>query len=72
MEAIVIAKFRVESKNEEDGMVKLYPVTSGSPENDTFYKWTPGGEIRLNTINEAAISYFEVGKEYYVEFRKAE
>jgi hypothetical protein len=53
------------------GTVKLVPVTSGSEENKTFYKWTPSGEITLMTINEAAFAGFQLGKQYYVDFTEA-
>lgn len=48
---------------------ELHPVTSGSPENDRFYKWTPGGRFDLQTIKADC---FEVGKEYFVDFTLAD
>jgi hypothetical protein len=51
--------------------VSLNPVTSGSAENEEFYRLTPGGSVTLSTINEAAADSFEVGKEYYVDFTPA-
>lgn len=77
----VRAKFRVESispniANDADfangGSVVLRPVTGGSAENDSFYYQTPGGMVQLSTINQNAIKEFEVGKEYYVDFTRAE
>jgi hypothetical protein len=53
------------------GVVILRPVVSGSPENQEFYKWTPAGEIRLETINPNALEEFQQGAEYYVDFTKA-
>jgi len=55
----------------EEGVVKLSPVVSGSDENKSFYKWTPGGNIDLQIVNEEAMKQFEVGKEYYVDFTEA-
>jgi hypothetical protein len=55
----------------EDGQIELSPVTSGSKENEQFYKYTPGGAVSLSTVNEAAAAYFEPGKEYYVRFEAA-
>ena len=52
--------------------IKLTPVTSGSDENKAFYDATPGGSIDLQTLNPQAASYFELGKEYYLDFTKAE
>lgn len=70
----VRAKFYVASKapNENGGLVSLNPVTSGSPENENFYHLTPGGNITLSTINQAAYDAFEEGAEYYVDFTKFE
>ncbi len=52
--------------------IKARPVTNGSKENEQFFKWTPGGEISLGTVNENAAAALEVGKEYYVDFHLAE
>jgi len=71
---MVRAKFKVQSvdaKEDGSGTITLEPVTSGSEENDAFYKWTPGGSIVLSTINADAVSQFEVGNEYYVDFTSA-
>jgi hypothetical protein len=75
----VRAKFKVVSKEPSGGpgaegceTVKLEPVTSGSAENESFYKWTPGGSISLSTVNVAAAQQFVVGQEYYVDFTPAE
>jgi hypothetical protein len=73
---MVRAKFIVEFKGDNHrggySTIKLMPVTSGSEENKTFYKWTPGGSIELSTVNPEAAAGFEVGKEYYVDFTLAQ
>lgn len=75
---MVRAKFIVQSKTENNGtpdngfMIELIPVVSGSEENKTFYQYTPCGKITLGVINPAAAQQFEVGKEYYIDFTKAE
>jgi hypothetical protein len=72
---MVRAKFRVTKKSINDhggDEVLMHPVTSGSQENEAFYKWTPGGEISLITINHDAAEQFVVGGEYYVDFTKVE
>jgi len=51
--------------------VTLIPVTSGSKENESFYKWTPSGKIEFNTINVDAANLFTVGGEYYIDISKA-
>ncbi len=43
-----------------------------SHENVSFTKATPWGEIRLGIDNPAALSQFEAGKSYYVDFTPAE
>lgn len=53
------------------GTVKLIPVTSGSDENKAFYAATPGGNMEIGTINEAALKQFVIGDEFYVDFTPA-
>lgn len=70
----VRAKFKVQSVTEQEGGLKtatLHPVTSGSPENAEFFKWTPSGSIQLGTLNPAAAAQFVPGKEFYVDFEPA-
>lgn len=69
----VRAKFRVQSvtQYEHGYAVKLTPVSSGSAENASFYKWTPGGSIELQTVNDDAAKQFAVGIEMYVDFTPA-
>jgi hypothetical protein len=69
----VRAKFRVQSITQYDNgrSIKLSPVTSGSKENEQFYKWTPGGSIELSTVNEEAAKQFGIGKEFYIDFTDA-
>jgi hypothetical protein len=52
--------------------IKLEPVVSGSDENKAFYEATPSGSIVLDTLNENAGKYFELGKSYYLEFTLAD
>lgn len=70
------AKFRVESKNPVTGgdgdTIVARPVVGGSPENDSFYKWTPGGELVLSTINEQASAQLAVGQEFYLDITPIE
>lgn len=72
--ARVRAKFYVETvqPNEDgSGTIRLRPVYDGSEENKAFYKYTPGGEITLSTINPQAVEAFEVGAQFYVDFTPA-
>lgn len=73
---MVRAKFRVDSitRTQNGGhTVALTPVTTGSEENKQFYKYTPYGNIALNTINDAALRAFgDPGDLFYVDFTPAE
>lgn len=71
----VRAKFKVASVTEQEGGLKtatLHPVTTGSPENEQFFKWTPSGQIQLGTINPAAAEQFVPGRQFYVDFMPVE
>lgn len=68
------AKFKVTSITETEGGLKtaeLQAVSSGSPENVEFFKWTPSASIKLATMNPAAAEQFVPGKEFYVDFTAA-
>ncbi len=45
------------------------PVTTGCPENESFFKWTPNGKIELTTLKD---QLFKPGKEYYIDISLAE
>lgn len=51
--------------------ITMTPVYGDTPENKSFWKATPSGEIKLYVVNEAAAVQFEPGKEYYVDFTPA-
>ncbi len=54
--------------------IKMQPVYgNGDPEheNTKFWQASPGGLISLNCVNAAAVSQFELEKEYYVDFTLA-
>lgn len=73
---MVRAKFRVQqvapsNNTDEYYNITLYAVTSGSDENKEFFKWTPSGQITINTVNPAAAAQFKEGDELYVDFTSA-
>lgn len=70
----VRAKMRcTEVNHSETGhSVAFRPVTGGSPENERFYKYTPGGEITLSVVSQDIAANFMVGKDYYVDFTAAD
>lgn len=57
--------------NEEGANIALRAVTDGSTENESFFRYTPGGELTLYTVNLAAAEHFQVGKEYYLDIKEA-
>lgn len=71
------AKFKVNSVTAfERGQleVKLVAVSGGSPENQSFNKYTPYGELKFmidNPDNPQATAFFEPGEEYFIDFSKA-
>lgn len=71
----VRAKFAVDQITTHRGgkTVVLQPVTSGSEENKSFWKYTPSGKLEM-WMNEgvAAADLFAVGQEYYLDFTLAE
>lgn len=67
-------KFKLNSKNEIlDGSnqtvyaLEFSAVISGSPENKSFFRWTPNGNLKLGVVNPAIGESFEVGSEYYID-----
>jgi len=68
-ETMVRCKFKCTQKVENTNgfQVTLEPVTSGSSENESFFKWTPWGKLEFGTINDEAAKQFEIGKEYYID-----
>ena len=76
----VTTKFKVDSferticGKETFETIKMSPVFK-SDDPDTEYsklwRWTPSGSLQLDCLNPAASQYFELGKEYFLEFTKA-
>ena len=61
----------VTSRGDEANRVheaEFTPVTCGSKENEAFFRWTPGGALRLSVLRE---QHFVPGREYYVEIHDA-
>lgn len=51
----------------------LNAVCSTSDENKDFTRFTPNGSLEISIMNDApASSFFELGKEYYLDFTLAE
>jgi hypothetical protein len=69
----VRTKFKVNSKTELAWgfAIDLSAVHGGSPENDSFFKFTPSASMTLQTINADAAASFIVGAEYYIDITPA-
>jgi hypothetical protein len=70
--AKMICEEVVLQEDEAGGSVKLRPVTAGSAENDSFYRYTPAGSLALSIINREALNQFELGRSYYVDVSPAD
>ena len=72
----VRAKFRCHfiQKSDDDShrTIHMNPVTSDSPENKTWSKHTPGGQLQMVVSNPSAFDQFEQGKEYYIDIQPAD
>ncbi len=71
----VRAKFKVESvlrTASDTGEVTLCAVTGGSEENESFWKYTPAGNLSMHIDNKDAFSQFKPGQEFYVDLTLAE
>lgn len=72
----VRAKFRCHfiQKAEDDShrVVNMSPVTADTPENKSWSKYTPGGQLQMYITNPAAFEQFESGKEYFIDISPAD
>lgn len=70
------AKFEVTSITEYSHIagkkIVMAPVMVGSAENQRFYKSTPSGALEFFINGGEATGYFEIGKEYYLDFSLAD
>lgn len=72
----VRAKFRCHyiQKSDDDSYrtIHMSPVTDDTPENKTWSKYTPGGQLQMCISNPTAFEQFEQGKEYYIDISPAD
>ena len=57
------------SESDPQQYARFEAVVSGSPENESFFRWTPSGQLSLGVVRGGQ---FEVGKEYYLDITPAE
>jgi len=75
MEEKILCKFKCEEVAKRIGYgdtpivyaAKFHAVMNDNEENLKFFAATPSGNIEVSTIRQ---DHFQVGKEYYVEFRE--
>ena len=53
-------------------MSPVYGNGDAHHENTKFWQNSPSGKLELNCVNENASAYYQLGKEYYVDFTLAE
>lgn len=58
----------------EKRTLNFTPVCSSdeNSENKKFWSASPSGSLQLGVVNQAAWSFFELEKEYYIDFSPAE
>ncbi len=59
------------SADGESEQVMMMPVTDDSPENKTWSKYTPAGQVNLTINNPECHGKFEAGKGYFADFTPA-
>lgn len=76
----VIAKFHCDQAAEKVSQwspdykpehVEMSVVQGQTEEDKVFQQASPGGELKLVVINQAAKGFFKPGKKYYVSFEEA-
>lgn len=53
--------------SDDQSSVKLEVVTSGSPENSEYFKYTPAGTLQLSVLKPELVKDIKVGDEFYVD-----
>jgi hypothetical protein len=68
----VRAKFFVNKKIETTNgfEILLDVVVGGSEENKEFFKYTPSGQLHVSLVKKETADFFEIGKEYFLDFTK--
>lgn len=72
---VVAIKRQKYGRDQEVHTVEMSPVYGNGDanhENTKFWQATPQGRVELGCVNQAAAEQFELGKEYYLDFTKAE
>lgn len=51
---------------EETKSLVFSAVVDGSAENKAFFRWTPSGQLRFDTVNGAAVKSALPGEDHYI------
>ena len=72
---VMRAKYKVDSVTKTDNaseIIKLSAVTNGTPEDNTFHKYTPYGNMDITITNPVLLGVIEPGQKYYLDFTLAD
>ena len=67
---MTLNSFTPGGENEQAEMTFM-AVADGSPENESFFKYTPYGELKLGVVNPEAVKDLKIGKSYYIDISEA-
>lgn len=68
------AKFKVTKVTKLEGGTEIataMAVSADTPENQSFSKFTPSGNLEIHITNPDTYGFFEPGGSYYLDFTKA-
>lgn len=75
MDAKMRAKLRIHSVTQHEGgseTLELGAVASGTPEDNTYSKYTPSANLKMSITNPALAGQFKPGQTFYVDFTPAD
>lgn len=61
-----------QSPNDVLAMLTFIPVYGDGKDNKEWSKYTPSGKLEMTVTNPSAIDKFEIGKDYYLDFKPVE
>ena len=66
------AKFKIDNiiQTEHSETLVMSAVTNGTPEDNTFSKWTPAAKLEMSITNPDLMGTFKPGERFYLDFTK--
>lgn len=61
----------VQVSEDGQGSLAMEPVYSGSPENESFFKYTPAGSFSIGVVKGEQLAGIAVGQEFYIDLSPA-